>query len=471
MSTFEEVLNQHFPYSPTQGQAGAFKLISGFIQNKEEDKATFLLRGYAGTGKTTLISALVKSLRYEKYKYQLLAPTGRAAKVMSSYAKRRAFTIHKIIFKPEEDKKTGYFRFVRQSNTHKNTVFIVDEASMVGHYDASGSRSLLAELISFVFEDSESGNKLVLVGDTAQLPPVHQSVSPALDVDTLSNFSLSISETELKEVVRQEKGSGILDNATQLRDQIRQDSFKLSIRTKGFKDIYRMNDQRLEDGLRYAYEKFGIENTCVVCRSNREATLFNKMIRSQIHMSETEIDAGDFLMIVKNNYHWLPPDSPAGFLANGEFVQIQRLNDIEEIHGFRFADLTLRLIDYPDHPTFSAKVHLSTLHSFKPSLTNEEQETLFANVVQSHVQQSGNENLKVNEIIQTDEYLNALQIKFAYALTCHKSQGGQWDAVFVNMGFVKKDLYNIEWLRWLYTAFTRATTELYLVNFLPQFFR
>ncbi len=465
-----ELLVQHFPFSPTEGQTEAFRKLDAFLQDHSTQRHTLLLKGYAGTGKTTLISTLVQALRYFKYRYILLAPTGRAAKVMSSYAQRKAFTIHKIIFKPEQDSQAGFFRFIRQANTHRDTIFIADEASMIGHSDGLSSRSLLEELINYVFQEEDANNKLILVGDTAQLPPVHQSVSPAFNVDILENFRLQLQSVELQEVVRQAQGSGILSNATAIREQIRQNTFQLQIHTRSFRDIYRMTHEKLEDGLRYAYEKFGIENTCVVCRSNREATQFNQMIRRQIHLSEQEIEAGDFLMIVKNNYMWLPADSPAGFLANGEFVQIQSVNNIEERYGFRFADLRLRLVDCPDHPTFEAKVHLNTLHSFSPNLKQEDQEALLGKVMQAHMNEV-TENVKMNDLLQTDPYLNALQIKFAYALTCHKSQGGQWNAVFVNMGFVRPEMYNTEWLRWLYTAFTRATDELYLVNFLPQFFR
>lgn len=471
MRQISELLRKYFPFVPTAGQAEVFGHFEKFIAEPSPKKyPTFLLKGYAGTGKTTLISTLVEVLRSFKYKPYLLAPTGRAAKVMSAYARRKAFTIHKIIFKPEEDKANSRIRFVRQQNTHKNTIFIVDEASMIGHYNGTSNHSLLEELISFVFEDNTSGNKLILVGDTAQLPPVYQQLSPALDTDTLEALGLSLTETELQEVVRQQKTSGILANATSVRQQISTQKFALKIRTKGYKDIYKMTGEKLEDGLRYAYDKFGTENTCVVCRSNREATLFNKIIRQHIQQCENELDVGDVLMVVKNNYHWLPPDSPSGFLANGEFVQIQRINNVEEKYGFRFADLTLCMTDYPDQPTFEAKVHLDTLSSNTPALNKESEENLFTEVMQTHLPAENNENFSLQDLLENDEYLNALQIKFAYALTCHKAQGGQWDVVFVNMGYVKKEMYNTEWLRWLYTAFTRATKELYLVNFLPEFF-
>ncbi|MEN7546333.1 AAA family ATPase [Rapidithrix thailandica] len=463
------LLTHNFIHTPTEGQKALFERLGAFILEKKKARSTFLLKGYAGTGKTSVLASLIRTLRAYDYKSLLLAPTGRAAKVMASYTNRRAFTIHKIIFKQEEDPYSGRLIFKRVSNTYKDTFFIVDEASMINDLNEMGGKGLLSELISYVFQKPNSGNKLLLIGDTAQLPPVHQELSPALDAHVLQDeFHLQVTSCELDEVVRQEVASGILENATRVRNQIAQQEFAMHLDTQHFKDIYRMTGDRLEDGLRYAYDKFGIENTVVVCRTNRAATQYNQFIRRQINFSEDELEAGDLLMIVKNDYHWLPENSPAGFLANGEFVEVLKVRNYEEMHGFRFADLTLRLVDYPDHDTVDVKIHLETLHSFTPNLDREQLNKLYELVQQDYMDIE--DRTKRNSMIRKDPYLNALQVKFAYALTCHKSQGGQWNSVFVDLGYLTEERKNVELMRWLYTAITRASDELYLVNFSPDFF-
>ena len=332
-----------------------------------------------------------------------------------------------------------------------------------------GGNGLLTELLSYIFENPLSGNKLILVGDTAQLPPVKQVISPALDESVLrGDFFLETSSFLLNEVIRQEQESGILENATKIRNKIAEEAFEIQIHTKSYPDIYRMNSDRLEDGLRYAYDKYGIENTSIVCRTNRSATMYNKFIRQQIQFAEEELIAGDYLMIVRNNYNWLPLDSPAGFLANGEFVEIMRVNDIEEKYDLRFADLTLRLVDYPDHPFFDAKIHLELLHSYTPNLSWEKNNELYEKVRLEYMDVEN--KMEQMMMLKNDEHLNALQVKYAYALTCHKSQGGQWDAVFVDMGYLNQNMRDVELLRWLYTAMTRASKELFLVNFASDFF-
>lgn len=464
-----DYLHQQFQFKPTAKQAELFELLNDFILDKKTNKKTFLIKGYAGTGKTTVVSALIKVLRKYEQKTLMLAPTGRAAKVMSFYAKRRAFTIHKIIFKQVEDPNTGVLKFKRQKNLYTNTTFIIDEASMINDQQDAGGKGLLTELISFVFQDPTAKNKLVLVGDTAQLPPVHQTLSPALDPDYLiKDFNLSVTDHLLTQVVRQASESGILSNATHIRNYLSGNSDKLQLQTKSFKDVFKMTGQKLEDGLRYGYSKFGEENTVIICRSNKSATLYNQYIRQQIHFREEEIEAGDLLMVVRNNYHWLPEDSPAGFLANGEFVEVMAVRNIEETHEHRFADLTIRLIDYENHPQIDVKVHLSTLHSHKPNLDREENMELYENIIAFYADAPDRKTQM--KLVNADPYLNALQIKFAYALTCHKSQGGQWDAVFVDQGYFKEEMLDNEYLRWLYTAVTRAKEELYFMNFQPSFF-
>lgn len=458
------LIKQQFPFSPTNGQRQLFMMLDNFIL---EPSNCLLLKGFAGTGKTTVISALVNILSHFNYKAVLLAPTGRAAKVMSLYSKKSAFTIHKIIYTQTAEPGSTELTFKRQKNYSKNTIFIVDEGSMLTDEADFGKNGLLTDLMSFVFSDPT--NKLLLVGDTAQLPPVGKTESPALNKTYLSaTFQKSVAEIELKEVVRQESESGILANATKLRNLLQERSFKVLFKTGGYSDIFRMTSEKLEDGLRYAYEKHGAENTIIICRSNKNAVQYNQFIRRNIHFTESEIDAGDYIMIVKNNYHYLPSDAKAGFLANGDFAEVLKIIRYEDMYGLRFADLRLRLTDYPDQDPFEAKVILDTLHNHGPSLTSEEYNKLYQQVKQDYGDVTSPQELKRQ--MKKDPYLNALQIKFAYALTCHKSQGGQWKAVFVDQGYLTEELMNKEYIRWLYTAVTRATDQLFLVNFNANFF-
>ena len=463
-----QLLTKAFPFEPTSGQAALFEQLEVFLLDKERYRPVFLLRGYAGTGKTTVISTLVNNLRHFNFKSVLLAPTGRAAKVMSNYSKRKAYTIHKKIYFQKSDPYSGSLVFERQKNYHQDTLFIVDEASMIAdEADFVGNKGLLKDLIEFVFE--HPSNRLMLVGDAAQLPPVGHPDSPALDAEYLKrNFEVSVLEIELTEVTRQQAQSGILHNATRLREQIGKESLKIQFNTKSFKDIFRMTGEKLEDGLRYAYEKYGREGTIVLCRSNKAAVSYNDFIRLKINFTESEIDAGDYLMVVRNNYTTLEEDAPAGFLANGDFVEILKIIRYEEIHGFRFADVRLRLVDYEEQGPFEAKIFLDTLHTADTSLNKEQSKKLYDTVSQEYYYIPGKKERA--EAVRNDRYLNALQVKFAYALTCHKSQGGQWNAVFVDQGYLTDEKLNTEFLRWLYTACTRATDELFLMNFNERFF-
>ena len=475
MSTTDDLLPsiqlaKRFPFKPTVSQARFFEKMNGFLveeEGLERYRDAFVLKGYAGTGKTTIISALIKSARSFGIKAVLLAPTGRAAKVMSSYSKRKALTIHKKIYRQTSDPYSGALAFERQDNYHEDTLFIVDEASMISDDSDFGNRSLLADLVDYIY--SNLGNKLMLVGDIAQLPPVRKEISPALDKSYLEkNYHLSVSEEELTEVMRQGEESGILSNATGLRDQLAATEPAIKIATKNFTDIFRMTGEKLEDGLRYAYDKYGVENTIIITRSNKAAVSYNQYVRRTINFSEDELDAGDRLMVVRNNYTLLDEDSPGGFIANGDFVELLKLKRTEQIHGLRFADATLRLTDYDDQPEFEAKIMLDTLHSSSPALTQEENKMLYESVMQDYFFIKSKKERA--EALRKDPYLNALQIKFAYALTCHKSQGGQWSAVFVDQGFLPQDQVNSEFIRWLYTAMTRATDELFLMNFHAHFF-
>lgn len=488
--TAAQLLTKRFPFKPTTGQTQFFEQIGAFITHEEFERYRdcFLLRGYAGTGKTTLISTLIKVLPRFGYKSILLAPTGRAAKVMSNYAKKPAQTIHRKIYRQVADPGSGSLSFQRQKNYHEDTLFIVDEASMISDEADFGGKGLLTDLIDFIFENS--GNKLLLVGDTAQLPPVGRELSPALDRDFLAHsFDMTVFEQELTEVMRQDEESGILYNATALRQLLTEqapsgsgsDLFndaptgsvteaapQIQFTTQPFKDVFRMPQTRLEDGIQYAYNKYGRENTVIICRSNKSAVQYNQFVRRMINQCEEELDAGDMLMIARNNYTVLEEDSPAGFLANGEFAEVMKIRRQEELHGFRFATVTLRLVDYEEQPEFDAKIMLDTLHSPVPSLTSEQYKALYDSVMKDYFYIKSKKER--TEAVRKDPYLNALQVKFAYALTCHKAQGGQWSTIFIDQGFLPDGQVNQEFVRWLYTALTRATDEAFLMNFNPQFF-
>jgi len=467
MPSASNIIRSKFPFEPTSSQVRFFKALDPFFELQDSDRPILLLKGYAGTGKTTIVSALVKFLPLFNYKYVLMAPTGRAAKVMSNYSKRLALTIHKKIYRQTSEAGSGEIDFSLQKNYHENTLFIVDEASMLSDEKGFGKSSLLDDIVSYVFQNA--GNKILFIGDDAQLPPVGKVDSAGLDANFLkSNYRSEVIETVLTEVMRQSEGSGILHNATLLRSELLKKDFNIHFITNPYKDIFRMTGERLEDGLRYAYDKYGIENTAIICRSNKMAVQYNEYIRRQIHFMEGELEAGDFLMIVKNNYVYQTEDTPGGFLANGDFMEVVKVINFEEMYGLRFADLEIRLTDYEDHPNLQVKVILDTLHSNGPSLGNDEYRNLYQQVAEDYMDIATKAERKA--AIKKDPFLNALQIKFAYALTCHKSQGGQWSTVFVDQGYLTDEMVNKEYIRWLYTAITRSTDELFLVNFHQRFF-
>ncbi len=461
-----QVLANKFPFEPTQGQKNLFPLIDKFL-NGEDEKPCLVIKGYAGTGKTTVISELVKILLLFNFKQVLMAPTGRAAKVMSKYSKKVSFTIHNKIYRQKGDPGSRKFEFHLQKNYSKNTVFIVDEASMLPNESGSGSHGLLSDLIHYVFQTN--GNRLLLVGDDAQLPPVGQLDSPGLNIELLRDkYHLNVISAELKDVMRQEQESGILKNATFLRSSIGKDDWQIGFETKSYNDIFRMTSEKMEDGIRYCYDKYGKENTIIICRSNKQAVQYNHFIRRQILFREEEIEVGDVIMNVRNNYYYAPTYSPSGFIANGDFMEVLKIIDFEEMYEFRFARLELRLLDYDFEETFEARVMLDTLHSPLPNLSLDESKILYQQVLDDYkdLAEAGERKL----MVKNDPYMNALQIKYAYALTCHKSQGGQWNAVFVDQGYLREQMIDKEYLRWLYTGITRATDELFLVNFYPKFF-
>ena len=443
--------------------------MSQFLYDSDP-RSAFLLRGYAGTGKTSLVSALIQTLPQLRVNCVLLAPTGRAAKVLSGYAHRPAFTIHKKIYMTATD-ASGALRTVRAINRHTYTLFIVDEASMIGIEPTSSHHSLLEDLVDYVYDGSHC--RLMLIGDTAQLPPVGQSESPALDERYLAaSFGLNVSSGELTEVVRQQHLSGILNNATSLRGQIASlvggDEAELPL-FQTAPDVVRLMGEDLMETLFREYEGAALEDVVVVTRSNKRANLFNQGIRNSVLFREEEVNAGDYLMVVKNNYYWLDNDSTIGFIANGDIVEVLSVRNVQELYGFRFADATLRFVDYPDEQPHDCKLMLSTLNSESSSLTSDEQASLYTTVMEDYADLPHKAD-RLRELRQ-NPYYNALQVKFAYALTCHKTQGGQWRTVIVDQGFLPPDMQlDREYLRWLYTAFTRATERVYLLNFDSRFF-
>lgn len=470
-NNFKEIFYSHLPAAPTVDQQDLIERMERFLF-REIERATYIIRGYAGTGKTTAIAALVKTLPGFHYKSVLLAPTGRAAKVMANFSKKPAFTIHKKIYQMQRG-GDGRLHFALAANLHSNTLFMVDEASMISDHGSALSsagfaqKSLLEDLITYVF--SGKNCRLVLIGDIAQLPPVGSDLSPALDPSFLkANFGLNLKGVELKKVLRQAEESGILYNATKLRDQIEEKNPTIQFETADFQDIHRINGVELEETIENAYSTFGESNVMVISRSNKRANAFNQQIRMRIRGQEDDISTGDYVMVVKNNYHWLEASSTIGFIANGDIAEVMRLGNRETLYGLNFVDASLRLIDYPKQPFVEAKLLLDSLTAESPALGKEESKAFFESVMEDYADISSKK--KRMELLKKNPYFNALQIKFAYAVTCHKSQGGQWKVVIVDQGYLTEEMVNKEYLRWLYTAVSRATDQLYLLNFHPHFF-
>ncbi len=456
-------IKQNFPYQPTLEQEKVMQRLSDFLFLPKND-AIFLLKGYAGTGKTSLFSALVKTLGQLQQKCVLLAPTGRAAKVFASYADHPAYTIHKKIYR-QHSVSADMGSFSLNDNLAKHTLFIVDEASMISNEGLAGSvfgsGYLLDDLVRFVY--SGEGCRLMLMGDTAQLPPVGEDLSPALSAEALRGYSLQVFEETLTQVVRHGQESGVLWNATVLRQLIAADNYYAlpKIKVNGFADISIISGETLIMSLEECYQRDGEDDTIVICRSNKRANIYNKGIRAQILWREEELEGGDRLMVAKNNYFWTQQEKQLDFIANGEMAVVRRIRNERTLYGFRFADVTLMLPDCDAE--IVATVLLDTLHSEAPALTKEENERLFNEVLEdySDIPQKRDRLKKLKE----DPYYNALQIKYAYAVTCHKAQGGQWKNVFIDQGYMPEDALTPDYFRWLYTAFTRATGTLYLVNY------
>ncbi|UUV22822.1 ATP-dependent DNA helicase [Paenimyroides aestuarii] len=470
ITQFYQQLKNTFPFELTLKQDAFLKKISQFVLSDNPDEI-FVLKGYAGTGKTTLLSNLVHQLPFVNKKYVMLAPTGRAAKVISNYAKQPAYTIHKKIYYPKKDKNSGV-AFTMQANKHKNTIFIVDESSMISDHVTDATMythgSLLDDLMYYVY--SGQNCKLIIVGDTAQLPPVGMDESPALNEDKLAlNYQMKVDFIELTEVMRQEEDSGILYNATELREQLQQefyDFFEFDV--KPFKDIIRLQDgYETLDAIHDAYSKKGTEETIFIVRSNKRANQYNQQIRTRILDNESEMSAGDYIMVVKNNYFWLKDSKTTDFIANGDILEILQIYKHHDLYGFRFASVKVRMIDYPDMDAFDTIVLLDTLHSESASLTYEESNRLYQEVLLDYQEETT--AFRRMQRVKNNEYFNALQIKFAYAVTCHKSQGGQWDTVFIEQPYLPNGI-NKDYMRWLYTALTRAKEKVYLIGFSDDFF-
>ncbi len=461
---FYNELKSRFPFELTAHQDQVLHDLATFIIDPKPE--IYVLKGYAGTGKTTLVSTIVNTLWKVKRSAMLLAPTGRAAKVISSYSGKEAFTIHKKIYSPRYS-KSGKMQFVLQPNKLKHTIFIVDEASMIsdlsGQGSLFGSGSLLDDLVEFVYSGYRC--KLLLIGDTAQLPPVKLNVSPALDIANLElRYNKPVLNRELTEVVRQAQNSGILHNATLVREQIKNEQFNsLKLELNGYNDIVRLIDgYEIMDAVNSAYSNLGYEDTAIIVRSNKRANLYNQQIRSRILFNENEISPGDYLMVVRNNYFWIKPTSEAGFIANGDIIEILELFGIKELYGFRFAEVKIRMVDYPRMRPFETVLMLDTLMAETPALTYEDGNKLYQEVMKDYEEESNAYRKFIQ--VKNNKYLNALQVKFSYAITCHKSQGGQWHTVFVEQPYLPEGIEK-DYLRWLYTALTRATDTLYLIGF------
>jgi len=467
---FHVLLKEKFPFDLTIKQDVVLQRLANFVLDNEDDNL-FVLKGYAGTGKTTLISTLVNSLWNAHKSAVLLAPTGRAAKVISKYSKREALTIHKKIYFPKKQSGGGV-SFVLQPNKHKNTIFIVDEASMISDINTDSklfeNGSLLDDLLQYVYSGSKC--KLVFIGDTAQLPPIKLDVSPALDEQRLAlNYNKEVDFIELDEVVRQAEGSGILTNATLLREQLASNYFNsFEFDLGSFPDIVRLQDgYEIQNAIDESYSQESKEDTAIIVRSNKRANIYNQQIRSRILFQENDLNAGDYLMVVKNNYFWVKENSEAGFIANGDIIEVLEIFSFKELYGFRFAEVNVRMVDYPNMAPFETVLLLDTITAETPALSYEDGNKLYQEVQKDYE----SETSKYKKFMKTkqNKYFNALQVKFSYAMTCHKSQGGQWKTVFVEQPYLK-DGVNKDYMRWLYTAITRAEGKLYLIGFGDDFF-
>jgi len=467
---FYKLLLKDFPFTPTQKQDILLQQLSAFLF-EPKNNSIYVLKGFAGTGKTTVIGAIVKNLWKIKMSSVQLAPTGRAAKVISNYSDKPAHTIHRKIYYPKKERGGGV-SFTLQRNKHRNTIFIVDEASMISD-NASESKlfengSLLDDLMSYVYSGHKC--KLLLIGDQAQLPPVKMDLSPALDERNLQmQFDKTVKSIELDEVMRQAETSGILKNATRIREFLNDELYEdFRFDLSGQNDVVRLIDgHEIMDALGDSYREYGNEGTAIIVRSNKRANLYNQQIRSRILFKEEEVSAGDYFMVVKNNYFWLDTKSEAGFIANGDIIEILEIFSIKELYGFRFAEVKIQMTDYPNLAPFETVLLLDTLTSETPSLSYEEGNKLYQEVMKDYADETS--KYKKFMKVKNNKFFNALQVKFSYAITCHKSQGGQWETIMVEQPYLPNGM-DKDYLRWLYTAVTRARKKLYLIGFKDDMF-
>ncbi len=466
---FFQLLSDKFPHELTEGQSSVLKQLTAFVMLPSGPEI-FILRGHAGTGKTSMISTLVSNLWQVQKTAVLLAPTGRAAKVISNYSGMEASTIHRYIYFPKTDKKGGV-KFVLQPNKKRKTIFFIDESSMIsdgsGDFGSDGS-SLLDDLIQFVFSGYQC--KLVFIGDTAQLPPVRLDLSPALETSFFeTNYDKQVDSADLTQVMRQQLESGILFNATAVRKEIQNAGLgQIRLNLDGFKDIVRLQDGNdVLDALNDSYSTIGNENTAIIVRSNKRANLYNQQIRTRILFNEAQLSVGDYLMVVKNNYFWVKPESEAAFIANGDTIEVLEIFKFESLYNFEFARVKARLVDYPKMKPFETVLLLNTISAETPALTYEENNELYNAVKEDYAGEPSNYKRFLK--IKQNPHFNALQVKFSYAMTCHKSQGGQWDTVFIEQPYLP-DGPDINYYRWLYTAMTRAQNRLYLLGFDQLYF-
>lgn len=464
---FIDKIQENFAFNLTKDQHLALEKIADFLFSKDNHRV-FILKGYAGTGKSALIGSLVKTMSQMNQKTVLLAPTGRAAKVFSGYADQTALTIHKKIYRQKQFSEEGAV-FSLSDNLHKHTLFIVDEASMINndtdYVSIFGSGRLLDDLVRFVY--SGEGCRLLLIGDTAQLPPVKQENSPALSSDILSTYNLDVAECTLTEIVRQAEESGILQNATLLRNALRRgDTMQLpKLKLSGFRDIRGITGTELIEAISDTYHTDGIEETMIIARSNKRVNAYNNGIRNRVLYREEELSTGDLLMITKNNYYWTADYDDLDYLANGELVEVLRIMSHEEMYGFRFCRALLNHKEYDIE--FEAMINLDCLHTEAPGLTREQNDTLFSAVMEDYTHLSRKRERYKN--VRDNPYYNALQVKYGYAVTCHKAQGGEWQNVFLDIGYVHPSFMGDNFYRWLYTSITRSSKMLFLVN-LPKDF-
>lgn len=464
---FLSKIKENFPFEPTPEQNITLEKIVDFLFVAKQE-TVFLLKGFAGTGKSSLLGALVKTMTEFKQKTVLLAPTGRAAKVFSAYSNHAAFTIHKKIYRQRKfSEDIGNFSIL--DNLHKDTLFIVDEASMISNdgLDSAvfGTGRLLDDLIHYIY--SGENCKLLLIGDSAQLPPVMQDDSPALQKDVLESYGLDVIESIMTQIVRQAESSGILYNATNIRNTLHEGATEdyPKLKLNGFNDIKKISGEELIDEINAAYDRDGVENTMIISRSNKRSNIYNQGVRNRILWREEEISTGDLLMITKNNYFWAEKIEGIEFLANGEILEVLRIRKTQELYGFRFCDVLVRSVDYDTE--LEIKILLDTLTSESAGLSRDRSQELFYNVLEDY----SNLSTKAAKMrkMKVDPFYNAVQVKFAYAVTCHKAQGGEWKNVFLDMGYVPQEYLGVNFYRWLYTAITRASDKLYLVN-LPDDF-